>query len=127
MVPKQDSVPSYPPCFILNWLFPLTATLTPSLPELINAVASVRGWYSLGLNLGLGIFRLNQIEKDYLADSNRRMVEMLNYWLRYAENPTWKAVSDALSEMGEHIAALEIERKYCSSSSVAGMRLYLLQ
>lgn len=69
---------------------------------------------------------MNQIEKDYLADSNRRMVEMLNYWLRYAENPTWKAVSDALSEMGEHIAALEIERKYCSSSSVAGMRLYLL-
>ena len=113
-------------CFILNWLFPLTAAPTPSLPELLNVVASVRNWYSLGLNLGLGIFRLNQIERDYLADSNRRMVEMLTYWLRYAENPTWKDVSDALSEMGEHIAALEIGRKHSSSSSVAGMRLCLL-
>ena len=110
----------------MNWLFPLTAVPRPSLPDLINAVASVRDWYLLGLNLGLGIFRLNRIEKDYPGDSNRRMVEMLNLWLRNAENPTWKAVADALSQMTQHIAALEIERKYCSSSSVAGMRLSLL-
>ena len=84
-------------------------------------LASIGDWYLLGVNLGLGSHRLNQIEMDYPGESSRRMVEMLNHWLRHSENPTWEAIADALSQMTQHIAALEVERKYCSSSSAIGM------
>ena len=105
----------------MTWLFPLIGIPTPSLRELIDVLGSVVDWYMLGLHLGLRNQQLKQIEVVHCGDSSRCKVETLDHWLRTEVNPTWKKVIDALSRMGEHIAAIEIEKKYCSSSSAIGM------
>lgn len=105
----------------MTWLFPLLGIPTPSLRELIDVLGSVVDWYVLGLHLGLRSQQLKQIEVENRGEISRCKVEMLDCWLQTDFNPTWKAITDALSRMGEHIAAMEIEKKYCSSSSVTGM------
>ena len=102
-----------------TWLTALTAS---TLQTLVYELASVDDWYSLGLNLGLGIHELRTIECNYL-DSNRRKTEMLYLWLRNASHPTWEAVIDALCRMGYYTLALKIKREYISSTATVGMCL----
>lgn len=78
-------------------------------------------WYRLGLNLGIMKSQLDIIEIDHAQNIDRCKVEVLSYWLRSAKHPTWKAIADALNRMEHHAAALEIKKRYCSSSSVIGM------
>ena len=105
----------------MTWLFSLTAIGTPSLPDLTNEVASVMNWYRLGLNLGMMKSQLDVIEIDHTRNIDQCKIEMLSCWLKSAKHPTWKAVADALNWMSHHVAALEIKKRYCSSSSVIGM------
>ena len=97
---------------------PPTVPPTPLLKELSNALDSIVNWYSLGVKLGLEDHELSAIEQDYRGDCDRSKLEMLSRWLRNAKLPTWKAVIDALQQMGEHAVALKIQAKYCSSSTV---------
>ena len=64
-----------------------------------------------------------------LEKSRRTTMEMLcvvntkccmDHCLRNDKLPTWKAVADALSLMGEREAALKIQTQYCSSSTPTG-------
>ena len=90
---------------------------TPLLKELSNALDSVVNWQLLGVKLGLQDHELSTIEQDYRGDNERCKSKMLGRWLQIAELPTWKAVVDALQQMGEHTVASKIQAKYCSSSS----------
>ena len=80
-------------------------------------------WFVLGVNLGLGDYQLRPIEKDYHGDAARCKIEMLNCWLQNAALPTWKAITDALQQMGEHTVAAKIQAKYYSSSTDTGNHL----
>ena len=96
-----------------------TAPTTPTLKELSNALDSVVNWFSLGVKLELEDHELRTIERNYRGDGNERCkLEMLSCWLRSGKLPTWKAITDALHLMGEHAAALKIQAKYCSPSTV---------
>ena len=97
---------------------PSAAAATPLLKELSNALDSVVNWYSLGVKLGLEDHELSTIEQNYRGDGNERCKhKMLSRWLRSDKLPTWKAVVDALQQMGEHAVASKILAKYCSSST----------
>ena len=99
------------------------AAATPLLKELSNALDSVVNWHSLGVKLGLEDHELSTIEQNYRGDGNERCKhEMLSRWLRSDKLSTWKAIVDALQQMGEHTVASKILAKYCSSSTdTAGM------
>ena len=103
---------------------PPAAPATPHAPgllnlkELSNALDSVVKWHSLGVKLGLEDHELSSIDQDFRGDGNKRCKhEMLSRWLRSAKLPTWKAIVDALQQMGEHGVASKIQAKYCSSST----------
>ena len=97
---------------------PPAAAAMPLLKELSNALDSVVNWHSLGVKLGLEDHELGTIEQNYRGDGNERCKhEMLSRWLRSDKLSTWKAVADALQQMGEHTVASKILAKYCSSSS----------
>ena len=75
-------------------------------------------WHLLGIKLGLEDHQLRTIDHDFRGDGNERCKhEMLSRWLRSAKLPTWKAVVDALQQMGEQAVASKIQAKYCSSST----------
>ena len=96
---------------------PPTASTTPTLKELSNALDSVVNWFSLGVKLGVEDHELRTIEQNYRGDSERSKLEMLSRWLRSGKLPTWKAVVDALQQMGEQAVASKIQARYCSSST----------
>ena len=98
-----------------------TAPSTPTLKELSNALDSVMNWYSLGVKLGVEDHELRTIEQNYHGDSERSKLEMLSRWLRHVKPPTWKAVADALYQMGEYTVALKIQTKFGTTD--AGMYL----
>ena len=103
-----------------------TAQVTPSLQNLSNELNSVSDWHSLGVKLGVQPADLSKIERNYRGDSSRCKHEMLVCWLQTAHSPggaTWKAVTDALCQMGQHNVALNICTKYCSVSTAAGMSI----
>ena len=103
-----------------------TPTATPTLKELSNALDSVVNWFSLGVKLGMEDDELCTIGKNYPGDNERCKHKVLSCWLRNAKLPTWKAVADALHQMGERVVALKIRAKYCSPSAATtdtGMHL----
>ena len=100
---------------------PPTAPATPTLQALVNELASVEDWHSLGVNLGLQGNQLGEIERNYPRDNNRRKTEVLYRWQRNATNPSWEAIVKALSLMEERVVADGIRRKYCCFSTAAGM------
>ena len=103
---------------------PPTAPATPLLKELSNALDSVVNWYSLGVKLGVEDHELSTIEQTYRGD--RCKLEMLSRWLRIDKLPTWKAVVDALQQMGENAVASKIRAKYCSSfTATTGMYVFI--
>ena len=96
---------------------PPTAPATPTLKELSNALDSVVNWHLLGVKLGLQDHELRTIEQNHRGDGNERCKhEMLGRWLRNAKLPTWKAVVDALQQMGEQAVALDVQAKYCTDT-----------
>ena len=102
-----------------------TASATPTLKELSNALDSIVEWYSLGVKLGLEDYELGTIGKNYHGDNERCKHEVLCRWLRNAKPLTWNEVADALCLMGEHKVALKIRAKHCSSSTDTSMCLYI--
>ena len=99
-----------------------TAPATPTLKELSNALDSVVDWHSLGVKLGLEDHELSTIDNDFHGKGNERCKhEMLSQWLRNAKLLTWKAVADALQQMGEYKVALKILNDHCISSNTTGM------
>ena len=61
--------------------------------------------------MGLQEHQLREIEQNYPNNSHRK-TEVLRHWLENAKNPNWKAVFNALRQMGEHRVALNIKKKY---------------
>ena len=74
----------------------------------------------LGVNLGLQGHQLREIERTYRGEVNRCKSEVLDFWLRNNENPTWEAITKALDRMQQQKVCHEIRKKYCSSSTATG-------
>ena len=79
--------------------------------ELDSAAAK---WYNFGLALGVSSSHLDAIKEDYgtVADCLR---EMLNYWLKNADQPTWERVAEALGRrtVSRRRLAQSIRGRHC--------------
>ena len=71
-----------------------------------------RQWYYLGLQLKMRTETLDTIKAQF-SDSRKRLREMLKTWLATRDNPSWKALTDALRSMGQSWLTGDLERKYC--------------
>ena len=71
-------------------------------------------WFTLGVQLHIGIVTLKRIEQEWRADVTRCLLEVLIQWLK--GNPSWNDIVKALrcSAMDEHSLADVIDRKYCN-------------
>lgn len=57
-------------------------------------------WRPVGMQLGVSISKLDQIEQDHPYDSNRRFSEVFRHWERQPSNVTpyeWSSVIEALN------------------------------
>ena len=71
----------------------------------------VTNWALLGINLGVPVYELTKITKDYKGSDQQRL-QMLNLWLQRTPTASWEEVVHALELMGEHREAERIQRKY---------------
>ena len=71
-------------------------------------------WYHLGLQLKQNFGTLDGIRERF-PDPRDQLLEMLKFWLRTADKPSWKTLTDALRSrnVGESQLADDLETKYC--------------
>ena len=88
-----------------------------SVKNLSSELKTVTAWYNLGINLGLPTYELHKIECDYQGN-DRRMLAVLELWLRHTPNAAWEILVDALEEMGENRVAENIRQQYIRRSEL---------
>ena len=74
----------------------------------------VTNWALLGINLGVPVYELTKITKDYKGRSDQQRLQMLNLWLQCTPTASWGEVVHALELMGERREAERIQRKYAN-------------
>ena len=106
----------------LSWVMAHSHTSGVQTTSVVNArnlfseLQTVTRWFQLGINLGLQIHELDNIEHDHIG-SERRMLQMLYLWLQRAPNAAWGDVVSALQQMGENKVAEGIRQKYIREAS----------
>ena len=74
-------------------------------------------WLSLGLQLGLLMNTLKKVDAQHERDVNRCLLECLSLWLQRVDKvdekggPTWDALANALSNIGENVCADNARQK----------------
>ena len=84
---------------------------------LVNELKEVTEWQSLGLNLGLGMAAIKEIEQDH-QDMARRRMETLDRWVRKEAKASWVMVIEALEKMSELRLASKLREKYCTQQQI---------
>ena len=90
------------------------------LQRVLTEIKSVSEVESLGLNLGLLMSAINEIQKDFTTVKKQR-IQIINRWLRRAEiiremqafPPTWSQLADAVADEDSALSH-HIRSKYCS-------------
>ena len=83
---------------------------TQQLKEIVNELGEVTEWYQLGLQLGIHVAKLKEIEKDY-PQNQRRKIEMLVCWCQITPNVSWIELAKALENIGYIVLAERLKRK----------------
>ena len=74
--------------------------LEVNLENLVDVLQKVTDVDKLGLHLGVPRNKRNNIRQD-LHTTGSQMMEVLQWWLDHARNPTWGRVIAALRAMGK--------------------------
>ncbi len=75
-------------------------------------------WRPIGIELGLNIVKLNDIEERYRGN-DRRMEEVVSEWLnKQSLNPCWQSLVDVLKDrtVGEEGVAAAIVKKFIKTN-----------
>ena len=91
----------------------------PQLRELALALNSL-SWSevkSTAVQLGMEYFRLQQIEQQSIAVTDR-LLSAMDMWLNSDANATWARIIKALKDIDKNVLAKEIEQKYCQPVNV---------
>ncbi len=89
----------------------LSLAIAIHLRDLVRHVKTTN-WYGLGLELGVDDYTLDLIHEDQRGDNRAQLRRMFQEWLRESEEPTWEAVVQALTAIGEDTLASEIEEQF---------------
>ena len=83
----------------------------PSLKALVSAMAPVRDWFTLGIQLGVPDHRLDEVECNHPKDASRCKVEVLRHWLASTQRPSWQNLASALRSMDLNSLADSVEAR----------------
>ena len=85
----------------------------PRIDDLVVELKAVN-WHQLGLQLQVPPDKLDKIDEDYRS-SDRKLSEVLQYWLLNDLHPSWDKICDALRRIGGFGRVVrELRMKYCS-------------
>ena len=72
------------------------------LPTLKLRLQTVTDWHGLGLQLDVPPYQLEKFDSDYPRSADRKMAEVLTYWLRNCpkERLTWQTIAAAVETIG---------------------------
>ena len=85
------------------------------LKDVVTVLTDFPGWYTLGVGLEVPKTTLDTIHANYCDGINaveRCKIEMVDWWLNNAKNPTWAALVAALKAIGKTGLAKRIAKKY---------------
>ena len=90
------------------------------LQSVLTEIKSVSEVESLGLNLGLLISAINEIQRD-VTTVKKQKIQIITRWLRRTEiirgmqacHPTWSQLADAVADENSALSD-HIRSKYCS-------------
>ncbi len=107
----------YTDAFVIVSVMHSVAELSLFLPfsvaiQLRDLVRYVRttNWSRLGLELDVDEHILDEIRDNHRGDNQAQ--QMFQEWLRVTEEPTWEAVVQALTAVGESSLATEIKQRF---------------
>ena len=61
----------------------------------------ITDYYMLGVHLNVPPREITKIERDYPGTS-RRLMEVIDYWMRNGKKPSWDVLAKAVEKMGSH-------------------------
>ena len=62
------------------------------------------------MQLGIETDCLKNIEMNYIQDSERCKIEVIEFWFRHDPEATWSKLAQAVEDMGGHAKVVEILR-----------------
>ena len=78
----------------------------------------VSSWHNLGIQLKIKKDTLNRIEADHKHDGVQRCLsEMVHYWQRNDDKPSWEKLTDAVNDVGGHTDVVKSIHRQCLCSS----------
>ncbi len=75
---------------------------------LINLQHLAPKWQEIGIHLKVSAVDLKSIQELCKEVDSDCLVEFFDKWLRSTDTPTWKNITDALDEIGEHESSQNI-------------------
>ena len=85
----------------------------PRMKDLVVELKPVN-WHELGIQLEVPLDRLDKIDEDHQS-SERKLSEVLRYWLLNDRSPSWDKICEALQRIGGFGRLVqELRMKYCS-------------
>ena len=105
---------------MLHQLIALTLSTAGTLDTavLCEELISICDWRSLGLNLGVRDYELNEIERSHPTEGcGRWRQETISLWLRRTPSASWETVVKALQKTRENTLAVRIHRKYIGGTA----------
>ena len=97
--------------FFLIGTHPTTPIHVP-LGQIMKDIREVVCWYSLGIQLGIGISHLKQIETKYGGDVERCRIELIYTWLRNDSKSTLRRLAQAVEDTGGYANVAQTLRNY---------------
>ena len=115
--PLTNSLPTNGASFRPKHRFqPIRDSVRSEAPQLEDMVVELKkvNWHRLGIQLRVPPDRLDKIEEDYRS-ADRKLSEVLTYWLLNEIDPSWNKICEALGRIGEYGNIVrEIKMNYCS-------------
>ena len=79
--------------------------------NVVPEISEIVDWIQLGLQLGLKLPRLREIQANYHTVEECR-VNMIHWWLISTEEPTWEKLASAIARLGLAHISLKMSTKF---------------
>ena len=83
-----------------------------SITQLENELKSVVDWFRLGLEIGVPLPKLKNIENALWRFPEKCLLEMLQCYMEMIVDKTWLTIVQALASIGQGTLAIKIALKY---------------
>ena len=88
-----------------------------NITELENELKSVVEWFHLGLEIGIPLWKLKNIENAVWRFPEKCLLEMLQCYMEMVVDKKWHAIVQALASIGQGTLAIKIALKYGNTSN----------